>query len=231
MSEPVRLNKRIAQMGLASRREADRLIAEGRVRVNGEVVTEMGRKVDPERDAVEVDTGGLKARTYVALHKPAGYVSLAKPLPDEPNVVTALVDIPGLFPVGRLDRDTTGLILLTDDGTLVTALNHPGAAKEKEYDVTLDRPVPDGVLGHLAAGVPMMGTRTRPAKVRRTGPNRFRLVLTEGRNRQVRRMCRKVGFAVTALKRVRIDCVALQDLPEGRWRHLTSEEVRGLKAP
>ena len=230
MSEPVRLNKRIAQMGLASRREADRLIAEGRVKVNGEVVREMGLKVDPERDTVAVDTGGLKPRTYVALHKPAGYVSLAKPLPDEPNVVTALVDIPGLFPVGRLDRDTTGLILLTDDGTLVTALNQPGA-REKEYDVTLDRPVPDGVLAHLAAGVPMMGTRTRPAQVRRTGPNTFRLVLTEGRNRQVRRMCRKVGFSVTALKRVRIDCVGLQNLPEGRWRHLTPEEVRGLKGP
>jgi 23S rRNA pseudouridine2605 synthase len=231
MSEPVRLNKRIAQMGLASRREADRLIAGGRVKVNGEVVREMGLKVDPERDTVEVDTGGLAPRTYVALHKPAGYVSLAKPLPDEPNVVTALVDIPGLFPVGRLDRDTTGLILLTDDGTLVTALNHPGAAREKEYDVTLDRPVPDGVLARLAEGVPMMGTRTRPARVRRTGPNRFRLVLTEGRNRQVRRMCRKVGFSVTALRRVRIDCVRLGDLPEGRWRHLTPEEVRGLKGP
>jgi len=231
MAEPVRLNKWIAQMGLASRREADRLINQGRVKVNGKVVGEMGLKVDPEADTVEVDLGGLAPRTYVALHKPAGYLSLAKPLPDEPKVVTALVAIPGLFPVGRLDRDTTGLILLTDDGTLVTALNHPGAAKEKEYEVTLDRTVPDGVLAHLAAGVPMMGTRTRPARVRRLGPNTFRLVLTEGRNRQVRRMCRKVGFAVVALRRVRIDCVALGDLPEGRWRHLTEAEVRGLKAP
>jgi 23S rRNA pseudouridine2605 synthase len=231
MSEPVRLNKWIAQKGLASRREADRLIDQGRVKVNGKVVAEKGLKVDPDADTVEVDTEGLAARTYVALHKPAGYVSLARPLPGEPRVVTALVDIPGLFPVGRLDRDTTGLILLTDDGTLVTALNHPGAAKEKEYEVTLDRPVPDGVLAHLAAGVPMMDTRTRPARVRRTGPNAFRIILTEGRNRQVRRMCRKVGFAVTALRRVRIDCVVLGDLPVGRWRHLTPEEVRGLKAP
>jgi len=231
MAEPVRLNKWIAQKGIASRREADRLIDQGRVKVNGEVVTEMGVKVDPDADTVEVDTAGLAARTYVALHKPAGYVSLAKPLPDEPKVVTNLVDIPGLFPVGRLDRDTTGLILLTDDGTLVTALNHPGAAKEKEYEVSVDRPIPDGVLAHLAAGVPMMGTRTRPARVRRIGPKSFRLVLTEGRNRQVRRMCRKVGFSVTVLRRVRIDCVALGGLPEGRWRHLTPEEVRGLKAP
>lgn len=230
MAEPVRLNKWIAQQGLASRREADRLIEQGRVKVNGQVVCEMGRKVDPEADTVDVDTAGLAPRTYVALHKPAGYVSLAKPLPDEPKVVTALVGIPGLFPVGRLDRDTTGLILLTDDGTLVTALNHPGA-REKEYDVTLDRTIPDGALKRLAEGVPLMGTRTRPAKVRRTGPDRFRLVLTEGRNRQVRRMCRKVGFSVAALKRVRIDCVALGGLAEGRWRHLTADEVRGLKRP
>jgi 23S rRNA pseudouridine2605 synthase len=231
MSEPVRLNKWIAQMGIASRREADRLIDQGRVTVNGTVVAEKGLKVDPDADTVEVDTAGLAARTYVALHKPAGYVSLAKPLPDEPNVVTALVDVPGLFPVGRLDRDTTGLILLTDDGTLVTALNHPGRAKEKEYEVRVDRPVPDGALARLAAGVPLMGTRTRPAKIRRTAPDAFRIVLTEGRNRQVRRMCRKVACNVVALQRVRIDCVALGDLPVGRWRHLTPEEVRGLKAP
>lgn len=230
MAEPVRLNKLIAARGLASRREADRLIAQGRVRVDGALVTEMGHKVDPGSH-VEVNLEGLGPRTYVALHKPAGYVSLARPLKDEPRVVTALVDVPGLFPVGRLDRATTGLILLTDDGTLVTALNHPEAAKEKEYEVRVDRPIPDGALRHLAEGMPLMGRRTRPARVRRLGPDRFRLVLTEGRNRQVRRMCRKLGFSVLALRRVRIGPVTLEGLAEGRWRRLTAQEVAALKAP
>lgn len=231
MAEPVRLNKFIAQQGLASRREADRLIADGRVRVNGTVVTEMGRKVDPDQDRVTVDREGLSEHVYVALHKPAGYTSDARANAQEPKVVTQLVDVPGLFPIGRLDKDSTGLILLTTDGTLVTALNHPDAHKEKEYEVVTDQPIADGCLAAMARGVPLMGSRTRPARVRRLAPDRFRIVLTEGRNRQVRRMCRKVGAHVRLLKRLRVDCVTLGNLPVGGWRHLTAGEVAGLKAP
>jgi 23S rRNA pseudouridine2605 synthase/23S rRNA pseudouridine2604 synthase len=145
-------------------------------------------------------------------------------------VVTQLVDIPGLFPVGRLDKDSSGLLLLTNDGTLTTALNHPERHKEKEYDVTVDRPIPDGGLQRLADGMPLMGERTRPATVIRLAPDRFRIVLTEGKNRQVRRMCRKVGHEVVTLVRVRIDVVKLENLPEGAWRHLTPKEVVALKA-
>ncbi|MDH5527764.1 MAG: rRNA pseudouridine synthase [Nitrospirota bacterium] len=225
----MRLNKWIASQGIASRREADRLIADGRVRVNGVPVTELGVKVDPATDTVEVDTGG-RSHVYVALHKPRGYVTAVNPAPGEPKVVTQLVDIPGLFPVGRLDKDSSGLLLLTNDGTLTTALNHPERHKEKEYDVTVDRPIPDGALQRLADGMPLMGERTRPATVTRLAPDRFTIVLTEGKNRQVRRMCRKVGHEVKTLVRVRIDGVKLDTLPVGEWRNLTAEEVAALKA-
>ena len=231
MAEPVRLNKWIAAQGIASRRGADALIEAGRVRVNGETVTEMGRKVDPDRDTVEVDRDDLPPPVYVAVNKPVGYVSQVNPSPGEPKVVTQLVDLPGLFPVGRLDKDTSGLLLLTDDGTLTTALNHPQARKEKEYEVELAREIPDGALRHLEEGLPLFGTRTRPARVTRLAPNRFRIVLTEGRNRQVRRMCRKVGAHVTTLKRIRIDGLKLGTLEVGGWRHLTAEEVSALKSP
>lgn len=225
----MRLNKWIAARGIASRREADRLIAAGRVRVNGKVVTEMGVQVDPDRDQLEVDTEGLSEKRYVALHKPAGYVTSNTPTPAEPKVVTDLVPLAGLYPIGRLDKETTGLILLTDDGTLVTALNHPEAQKEKEYEVTVDKAVPDGALKRMAEGMPMMGTRTRPARVKRLGENKFSLTLTEGKNRQVRRMCRKVGLNVISLIRVRIANLTLKGLKPGKWRHLTPEEVAQLR--
>lgn len=225
----MRLNKWIADRGIASRRAADRLIADGRVTVNGRRITELGTKIDPDADRVEVDTSAEAPRRYVALHKPAGYVTAVNPTAQDPKVVTQLLDRPGLFPVGRLDKETTGLLLLTDDGTLVTALNHPEAHKEKEYRVTVDREIPDGALSKLAKGVPLMGKKTRPARVTRKGPDQFHIVLTEGRNRQVRRMCRKVGFSVKALCRVRIDHVRLGRLPEGKWRNLTGQEVARLK--
>lgn len=225
----MRLNKWIANQGIASRRAADRLIADGKVKING-TVAELGTKIDPEADRVEVDTSDVAPRRYVALHKPAGYVTAVNPTEQDPKVVTQLLDLPGLFPVGRLDKETTGLLLLTDDGTLVTALNHPEAHKEKEYRVTVDRDIADGALGKMARGLPLMGKKTRPATITRKAPDRFHIVLTEGKNRQVRRMCRKVGVQVTALCRIRIDSVHLGRLPEGKWRYLTEQEVAALKA-
>ncbi|MDH4229557.1 MAG: rRNA pseudouridine synthase [Nitrospirota bacterium] len=228
----VRLNKWIASRGIASRREADRLIADGRVRVNGSVVTELGVKIVSGVDRVEVTTQGLPEHLYVALHKPAGYLTAPFPVPGEPRVVTQLVNLSGLFPVGRLDKDSTGLLLLTNDGTLTTALNHPERQKEKEYEVTVDRPIPEGALRRLSDGVPLFdGEKTLPAQVVRTGPDSFRITITEGKNRQIRRMCRKVGHEVVALKRVRIDAVRLGNLSPGQWRHLTADEVAALKSP
>jgi 23S rRNA pseudouridine2605 synthase/23S rRNA pseudouridine2604 synthase len=227
----MRLNKRIAHLGLASRREADRLIADGRVRVNGEIVTEMGHKVDPETDQVSVDKAGLEAPLYLAVNKPAGYTCDAKPSAQEPKVVTQLVDFEGVYPIGRLDKDSTGLIFLTNDGTLATALNHPEEFKEKEYEVVVDHPIAEGALVTLQKGMPLMGGHTRPTKTRRLSENRFRITLTEGKNRQIRRMCRKVGANVRHLKRVRIDCVELGDIKIGHWRHLTEDEVAQLKTP
>ncbi|MFQ5508978.1 MAG: pseudouridine synthase [Leptospirillia bacterium] len=231
MANSVRLNKWIASRGIASRREADRLIAEGRVTVDGKVVTEMGVRIDPDTDRVEVDLAGRTAPVYVALNKPAGYITAVNPAPGEPRVVTQLVDIPDLFPVGRLDKETTGLLLMTNDGTLVTALNHPEAHKEKEYEVVVDRPIADGALRKLAQGMPLMGKKTRPARVRRIDGECFRITITEGRNRQVRRMCRKVGCEVVDLTRIRIADVHLGDLQIGQWRHLSEEEVAALKSP
>ncbi len=231
MAEPVRLNKWIASQGIASRREADRLIAAGCVTVNGQTVQEMGVKVDPDSDRVEVDTGGQAERVYLAVNKPVGYTSDAKPNQQESKVVTMLVDVPEVFPIGRLDKASSGLILLTNDGTLATALTHPEAHKEKEYQVTVDQEIPDGALMALRKGIPMMGRKTLPSHIKRLAENRFLITLTEGRNRQVRRMCRKMGVNVTALRRIRIDRVYLGDLGAGEWRHLNPDEVAALKAP
>jgi 23S rRNA pseudouridine2605 synthase/23S rRNA pseudouridine2604 synthase len=135
-----------------------------------------------------------------------------------------------VYPVGRLDKDSTGLVLLTNDGRLHHGLLHPSFDHEKEYEVTVARPITDGALGRMAAGMPMMGTRTRPAHVRRRSGRRFRIILKEGKNRQIRRMVRKVGHHVVALKRVRMASVHLGNLKEGQWRHLTEEEAKKLLA-
>lgn len=230
----VRLNKYLAEQGIASRRESDRLIAAGLVKVNGKMVTEMGVKVDPEKDKVEVDEARVKeSRTlvYIALNKPKGYVCSAKPTKVDPDIVTGLVDVSErIYAVGRLDKETTGLLLLTNDGTLVNRIIHPSAESEKEYEVTFYKPIPAGALSKLKAGVKLGGEATLPTKVKKVGPAKIRIVLKEGKNRQVRRICQKVGFPVKTLKRIRIKNLRLGDLPLGRWRHLTESEVKSLKS-
>ncbi len=231
MAEPIRLNKWIASRGIASRREADRLIEAGCVTLNGQTVREMGIRIDPDTDDVRVDTSQRAKRRYLAVNKPVGYTSDARPNKQETKVVTMLVDEPDVFPIGRLDKDSSGLILLTNDGTLATALAHPEAHKEKEYQVTVDQPIADGALEAMRRGIPLMGQKTRPARIKRLAENRFLITLTEGKNRQVRRMCRKMGVNVIALRRIRIDHIYLDDLSTGQWRHLTDDEVAALKAP
>ena len=136
-----------------------------------------------------------------------------------------------VYPIGRLDKDSTGLVLLTNDGSLHHRLLHPSFDHEKEYDVTVAQPIPEGALRRLARGMPMMGTRTRPARVRRLSASRFRIVLQEGKNRQIRRMVRKVGHKVLRLHRIRVANIWLGNLKPGTWRHLTPEEVKRLTAP
>lgn len=228
----MRLQRYLAEAGLCSRRRGERWIREGRVRVNGEVVRLQGRKVDPEHDVVEVDgerVAPRQERIYIALHKPAGYVTSCRH-PGKRIVLDLVPCRQRIYPVGRLDKDSTGLLLLTNDGRLHLRLSHPSFDHEKEYEVETVRPVSENALRRMAAGMPILGTRTRPAEVTRLGERAFRIVLREGRNRQIRRMVKSLGNEVVSLKRIRIASIRLGDLPEGAWRPLSPQEVRSLLA-
>ena len=226
----MRLQKFLSKAGICSRRKGEEYIKAGWVKVNGKIVTELGVKVDPERDTVEVDSDAIRsdsAPTYIALNKPKGYVSSCHQ--QNEKIVLDLLDISErVYPVGRLDKESTGLLLLTNDGHLHHRLSHPSFNHEKEYVVTVAKPLPEGALRKLAKGLPMMGTRTRPARVKRISARRFGIVLQEGKNRQIRRMVRKVGNQVTHLKRIRIANIKLGNLPSGRWRYLTKIEKENL---
>jgi len=226
----MRLQKFLSGAGICSRRKGEEYIQAGWVKVNGKIVTELGVKVDPDRDTIEVDTDAIRSDTvpiYIALNKPRGYVSSCHQ--HNEKIVLDLLDISErVYPIGRLDKDSTGLLLLTNDGRLHHHLSHPSFNHEKEYEVTVAKPLPGGVLRKLAEGLPMMGTRTRPARVKRMSARRFRIVLQEGKNRQIRRMVRKVGNQVIKLKRIRIANVKLGNLPLGSWRHLTQKEKEKL---
>jgi len=230
MTGPVRLQKFLSSAGVCSRRKGEELIQEGRVRVNGEVVKVLGTKIDPEVDVVMVDENLVQAEEelrYVILNKPAGYVTSCRQPGDQ--IVLDLVDISErLYPVGRLDKNSTGLLLLTNDGRLHHRLSHPSFDHEKEYDVVARKPISDKALKRMAEGIALKGRKTRPAEVRRTGPRRFRIVLKEGRNRQIRRMVRAVGHQVAHLKRLRVGNILLGRLAEGQWRFLTKKETTAL---
>lgn len=229
MSE-VRIQKYLSAAGVCSRRKAESYMRQGRVRVNGSTVKEPGTKIDPEKDRVEVDGRLVSVPTekiYVALNKPKGYVTSCDH-PGQPLVVD-LVDLPRrVYPIGRLDKDSIGLLLLTNDGRLHHQLSHPSFDHEKEYEVTVQHPIADGVLRRLAQGVDLEGVKTRRARVKRLSGRRFRIVLKEGRNRQIRRMVSKMGHKVMRLKRIRMANVRLGNLPSGSWRHLTAAEKRKL---
>jgi len=202
----------------------------GRVRVNGVVITELGSRVDPENDRVDVDGKSVeisRESVYIALNKPKGYVTSCRQRGD--RTVMELLDIPErVYPVGRLDKDSTGLLILTSDGRLHHRLSHPSFDHEKVYEVTVAAPITSGALGKIAKGLPMMGTRTRPAEIKRISSRRFQISLKEGKNRQIRRMVRKVGNRVSHLKRVRISNVRLGSLSPGVWRHLSNSEKEEL---
>lgn len=231
-----RLQKYLAHRGVASRRAAERLIVDGRVRVNGEVAATLGTTVDPEYDRVEVDgqpVSEVAAPTHILLNKPLGIISTAS----DPEGRKTVLDVVGLdrrlYPVGRLDAESEGLILLTDDGDLAMRLTHPRHNVEKEYHALLRGDVSPQKLRRLASGVELDGRRTAPAAVEPLSQGQagawVRFVLHEGRNRQIRRMAAAVDLDVARLVRVRIGALTLGDLKPGAWRHLTPREVAALR--
>jgi pseudouridine synthase len=227
----IRLQKYLSMAGICSRRHGEELILAGKVWVNGRIVTELGTRVDPG-DTVEIDGKPVLARqrvVYIALNKPRGYVTSC----DQPGqkLVTDLVNIPErIYPIGRLDKDSTGLLLLTNDGPLHHRLSHPSFDHEKEYAVTLAAPVSDSALHKMAEGMLLSGKRTRPAEIHRISLRSFRIILKEGKNRQIRRMVRKVGQEVLELQRIRIAGIRLGKLESGKWRFLEPDEIAVLTA-
>ncbi|BCV21514.1 pseudouridine synthase [Moorella sp. Hama-1] len=232
----MRLQKYLALAGVASRRRAEELIRAGRVRVNGQVITAMGVQVEPGKDRVAVDgrpVGLTEKKYYVLLYKPAGYVTTAADPRGRPKVTDLVRDIPArLYPVGRLDYATEGLLLLTNDGELTLRLTHPRYGVNKTY-LALVRGLPDAnTIAHLGRGVNLEDGPTAPARVhlRRAGKSEALLELTirEGRNREVRRMLAAVGHPVLHLRRTRLAFLTLAGLKPGTYRHLTPAEVEGL---
>lgn len=224
----MRLNKFISETGVSSRREADSWIEAGRVTINGQVAT-LGTKV-AEGDVVCVDgrqIGDAKQHVYIALNKPVG-VTCTTERDVRGNIVDFVRHRERIFPIGRLDKDSEGLILLTNHGDIVNEVLRSENEHEKEYIVTVDRPVTEIFVNGMAGGVRILGEVTKPCRIRRVGPATFRIILTQGLNRQIRRMCSFFGYKVVRLQRVRIMHIELGSLPSGKWRDLTRDEVRGL---
>ena len=227
----MRLNKFLSETGLCSRREADAWIESGRVQVNGTTAV-LGTQVGVG-DVVQLDGQPVvrkPERVYLALNKPVGIECTT-----DRSVPGNIVDFVGhrerVFPIGRLDKDSEGLILLTNDGDIVNRVLRAEHEHEKEYIVSVDRPLTPEFLEGMAHGVPILDTVTNPCKVRQVGRNTFRIVLTQGLNRQIRRMCEHFDYTVRGLQRVRIMHIQLGDLPLGKWRNLTAAEVRPLLPP
>jgi 23S rRNA pseudouridine2604 synthase len=227
----MRLNKYISETGVCSRREADSWIEAGRVTVNGQLA-QLGTKVQPG-DTVCVDgkpVGAAKKHVYIALNKPPGITCTT-----ERHVEGNIVDFVGhrerIFPIGRLDKDSEGLILLTNNGDIVNEILREENEHEKEYIVTVDRPVTEIFLNGMASGVRILGTVTKPCKVFKLDRCKFKIILTQGLNRQIRRMCSFFGYKVMKLQRVRVINITLAGLKVGQWRDLKPEEVRGLVPP
>jgi 23S rRNA pseudouridine2605 synthase len=226
-----RLQKVLARAGFGSRRVCDDLIAEGRVEVNGDVA-QLGRRVDPEVDRIKVDGVDVSVRpglVYYLLNKPAGMVSTASDPEGRPTVVSAVPSEPRVHSVGRLDAATEGLLLLTNDGDMTFRLTHPRFGVEKEYLAEVEGVPRPAAIRALREGVELEDGMTAPAKVSVVGERGLRIVIHEGRNRQVRRMCLAVGHPVVRLARVRIGPLADRALAPGQWRALNLEEVRALE--
>ncbi|MBU2527462.1 MAG: pseudouridine synthase [Bacteroidetes bacterium] len=224
--EGIRINKYLSDIGYCSRRQADKLIEEGRVLVNGKA-PEMGVKVS-ETDVISIDGKPLgkteKKAVYLAFNKPVGVVCTTDATVEKNNIIDYINYPERIYPIGRLDKNSEGLILLTNDGEIVNKILRARHFHEKEYWVEVDKPVTKEFIESMQNGVPILDTVTRKCQVKQSGKKQFKIVLTQGLNRQIRRMCEYLGYRVVKLKRVRIMHVTL-DVSVGKWRHLSKAEV------
>lgn len=228
-TKETRINKYLSEVGYCSRRAADKLIEQGRVTINGKV-PEMGTKVVPGDD-VSVDgeavSTPLEKPVYLAFNKPIGIVCTTDSRVEKDNIIDFINYPKRIFPIGRLDKPSEGLIFLTNDGDIVNKILRARNNHEKEYLVTVDKPIRADFLKKMRNGVPILDTITRNCEVSQVSTNQFRIILTQGLNRQIRRMCEYLGYRVKKLKRIRIMNVHL-DLPVGKWRDLTAEELQQI---
>lgn len=229
MDEITRINKYLSVSGFCSRREADRLLEQGRVTIDGQTAV-LGDRVHPEQN-VCVDGKQIcppDERILIALNKPEGIVCTSSKQ-DKDNIIDFIHFEKRVYPVGRLDKDSTGLILLTNDGELMDRILRGRNGHEKEYEVTVNKPMKKEVLQAMSQGVPILNTMTKPCRIERLDQRCFRMILTEGLNRQIRRMCEYFGYRVVTLRRVRIMNIELGDLPVGKWRYVSPDELQKLE--
>ncbi len=228
-TQSTRINKYLSEVGYCSRRAADKLIDQGRVTING-AVPEMGTKVTPE-DEIRVD-GELISEpkekpVYIAFNKPVGIVCTTDTKVEKDNIIDYINYPKRIFPIGRLDKPSEGLIFLTNDGDIVNKILRARNRHEKEYLVTVDRPITKKFIQEMGNGVPILDTITRKCKVEQIGKFQFKIILTQGLNRQIRRMCEHLGYTVVTLKRIRIMNISL-DIPVGKWRYITDKELNEI---
>ncbi len=230
MTNTIRINKFFTQHGICSRREADRLIETGRVTINDRVA-KIGDQVSP-RDVIAQDgqviPWGMRP-IYIKYHKPVGVTTTSEAHVPR-NIIAEIGHPERIFPIGRLDKDSSGLILLTNDGDIVNEILRTEHGHEREYEVTVDRPFDRAFLDQMASGVVILGSRTKPCRTEPLSHKRFRIILTEGRNRQIRRMCQTLGYRVVQLHRVRIMHITIKGLGVGKWKALTEQEQNDLLA-
>ncbi len=224
MAQTIRINKFFTEQGICSRREADRLVESGLITINGRVA-KRGDQVEPSdviaREGQVLPWG--RAPLYIKYHKPVGVTTTSESHVPR-NIIAEIGHPERIFPIGRLDKDSSGLILLTNDGDIVNDILRAEFGHEREYLVRVDRPFDQAFLDHMAEGVVILGGRTNPCRMSRVGRDRFRIILTEGRNRQIRRMCQALGYRVIMLHRTRIMHITVDGLGAGEWKELTSQE-------
>ncbi len=224
MAQTIRINKFFTEQGICSRREADRLVESGLITINGRVA-KLGDQVEPSdviaREGQVLPWG--RAPLYIKYHKPVGVTTTSESHVPR-NIIAEIGHPERIFPIGRLDKDSSGLILLTNDGDIVNEILRAEFGHEREYLVRVDRPFDQAFLDHMAEGVVILGSRTKPCRMSRVGRDRFRIILTEGRNRQIRRMCQALGYRVIMLHRTRIMHITVDGLGAGEWKELTSQE-------
>ena len=228
--DKVRINKFLSQAGFCSRREADKFILDERVTING-VVAKMGEKIDPNDD-ISVDGERISKKPnkkiYIILNKPKGIVCTTDSGVEKNNIIDYVNHPKRIFPIGRLDKTSEGLIFLTNDGDIVNKILRAKNKHEKEYHVTVDKPITHEFIQQMSKGVPILNTVTRPCEIKRIKDYEFKIILTQGLNRQIRRMCEYLGYRVKKLKRIRIMNIKL-DIPLGEWRYFNDQEFSELK--